>query len=344
VTSLGQDSALPGAPAHASADWPRPARLSVGVISAGRVGTAVGAALERAGHIVGTCTAVSDASVERARTRLPESRIAPAHEVAAASELVVLAVPDTELDSLAAGLAATVPDWQGRIVLHTSGANGVAVLAPLARRGALCLAVHPAMTFTGDAADADRLGSACFGVTASDDVGMAIAQSLVLEIGGEPVVIPEQSRILYHAALAHGSNHLVTLVRDASAALTAALGPAAQKADGTITDEPGAPERILAPLLTAALDNALRFGDRALTGPVARGDSAAVAAHLRAMAETDPEAAESYRSLALRTAQRVHAAPGLLETLAARPDPAAPQAGAGGAQTDSISDRQEQNR
>ncbi len=301
----------------------------------------MGAALERAGHVVGACSAASEASLERARIRLPESRIAPVHEVAAVSELIVLAVPDTELASVAVGLAATTPDWHGRIVLHTSGANGVAVLAPLAARGAICLAVHPAMTFTGDAADAERLGSACFGVTASDDVGMAIAQSLVLEIGGEPVVIPEQSRTLYHAALAHGSNHLVTLVRDAAAALTAALGPSARDADGTITDEPGASERILAPLLTAALDNALRYGDSALTGPVARGDAAAVTAHLGAMAETDPAVAESYRSLALRTAQRVHAAPALFDALAERSDPAAEAAAA---QTDSTSDRQEQNR
>ncbi|QDQ98976.1 Rossmann-like and DUF2520 domain-containing protein [Tomitella fengzijianii] len=311
---------MPGDGPRTAAEWPRPARLSVGVIAAGRVGTALGAALERAGHVVGACAAVSDASRERARTRLPESRILPADEVAASSELVVLAVPDTELGSLAAGLAQAVTDWSGRIVLHTSGANGVAILGPLAARGAICLAVHPAMTFTGDPADVDRLGSACFGITAPDEIAMAIAQSLVLEIGGEPVVVPEQSRTLYHAALAHGSNHLVTLVRDAAAALAAALRPrdagAADPAGyGTITSEPGAPERILAPLLTAALDNALRHGDRALTGPVARGDTDAVAAHLRELDTVDAEIARSYRALALRTAQRSGTAPALIDML-----------------------------
>src|SRR5699024_4778515 len=116
------------------------------------------------------------------------------------------------------------------------------------------------------------------------------------------------------------------------------------EADGTITDEPGAPERILAPLLTAALDNALRYGDRALTGPVARGDAAAVSAHLRAMEDADPAAAESYRALALRTAQRVHAAPDLFDALTGRPDPAVASPGTAGARNDSSTDRQEQNR
>lgn len=298
---------------------PRPARLSVGIVSAGRVGTAVGAALEGAGHVVSGCVAGSEASRERARARLPESRVLPVGEVVPPAELLILAVPDSELVDVVRQLADDADrrgcGFAGRIVVHTSGANGIGVLGPLAERGAICLAVHPAMTFTGDAADADRLASACFGITAADDVGAAIAQSLVLEIGGEPVMIPESARTLYHAALAHGSNHLVTLVRDAAAALTAALRGGQR--DGTITAEDGAAERILAPLLTAALDNALRMGDRALTGPVARGDSEAVAAHLRVLTDADPGVAESYRDLALRTARRSGASADLIETIAA---------------------------
>ncbi len=331
MAPLGHDPAPRGAPGP-DGPWPRPARLSVGVVSAGRVGTALGAALERAGHVVAACSAVSDASLARARARLPESRILPVPDVAAGAELLILAVPDTELAGLADGLAAAVDRWQGRIVVHTSGANGTAVLAPLAARGAACLAIHPAMTFTGDPADTDRLGSACFGVTADDEVGLAIAQSLVLEIGGEPVVIPEDARTLYHAALAHGSNHLVTLVRDAADALRAALAPAAgEPADGTITGEPGAAERILAPLLGAALDNALRHGDRALTGPVARGDADAVAAHRRVLAAADPALAEAYRTMALRTAVRSGAPAPLVAALSVPDGPAADRPAAGDA-------------
>jgi predicted short-subunit dehydrogenase-like oxidoreductase (DUF2520 family) len=69
-------------------------------------------------------------------------------------------------------------------------------------------------------------------------------------------------------------------------------------------------------LLSAALDNALRHGDRALTGPVARGDVGTLRVHLRVLADADPDALPSYRALALRTAERAEAA-GLLSPSAA---------------------------
>lgn len=313
MSALGQTPGLGNTPGiDDDADWPRPARLTVGVISAGRVGSALGAALERAGHVVAAVSAVSDESVSRARSRLADTPILPVLDVAARAELLVLAVPDTELPGLVRGLAASDLSFDSRIVLHTSGAQGIGVLAPLAERGAICLAVHPAMTFTGHEADADRLATACFGITAADEIGFAIAQSLVLEIGGEPVHVPEARRTLYHAALAHGSNHLVTLVNDAATALAHALDGQGLLDQDTAD---GAPQRILAPLLTAALENALRYGDAALTGPVARGDSEAVANHLLALDNDDPRIAAGYRALSLRTAQRIGASTEMIDQL-----------------------------
>lgn len=295
---------------------PAPARLTVGIVSAGRVGSALGAALERAGHVVFGVSAISDASKQRARAALPDSRILPAEEVAARSELLVLAVPDSELAGLVAGLAAARVVRPGTIVAHTSGANGIAVLAPLTELGARPLAIHPAMTFTGHDEDTTRLGNACFGITAADEVGYAIAQSLVIEMGGEPVRVLEEHRTLYHAALAHGSNHLVTLIVDAVAALRAALDGPGLLGQQLIDDQPnGLAERMLAPLASAALDNALRRGQSALTGPVARGDTAAVAAHLDALTAVDPRLAAGYRALSLRTAERARTDPALIDLL-----------------------------
>jgi predicted short-subunit dehydrogenase-like oxidoreductase (DUF2520 family) len=115
--------------------------------------------------------------------------------------------------------------------------------------------------------------------------------------------VPEEIRPLYHAALAHGANHLVTLVRDCADLLEkAGVRPA---------------ERLIAPLLSAALDNALRHGDRALTGPVARGDAGTVRTHLRELSDVEPELAETYRVLATRTARRAATA-GLLPEHAAK--------------------------
>ncbi|MBO0854539.1 MAG: DUF2520 domain-containing protein [Nocardia sp.] len=285
---------------------PAPARLTVGIVSAGRVGSAIGVSMERAGHVVFGVAAISDASRHRARTRLPESRILPVEEVAAHAELLVLAVPDSELPNLVTGLAVSGAVRPGTIVAHTSGANGVGVLAPLTERGVRPLAIHPAMTFTGHDEDTARLANACFGITAADEVGYAIAQSLVIEMGGEPVRVSEEHRTLYHAALAHGSNHLVTLIVDAVSALRAGLSGPGLLGQQVVDDQPnGVAERMLAPLVSAALDNALRRGLPALTGPVARGDASAVRAHLAALTDTDPELAATYRAMSLRTAELV---------------------------------------
>ncbi|SFA54984.1 Predicted oxidoreductase, contains short-chain dehydrogenase (SDR) and DUF2520 domains [Rhodococcoides kroppenstedtii] len=287
---------------------PAPARLSVGIVSAGRVGTALGEALDRVGHVVFGCSAVSDASLARARTRLPDAAVLPAAEVAARSELLVLAVPDAELPALVQGLARTGAVSPGTLVLHTSGANGVGVLAPLAGNGVVTMAVHPAMTFSGKPEDTERLASACFGITAADEIGFAIAQSLVLEIGGEPVGVREDARTLYHAALAHGSNHLVTVVNDALDALRTALADTELTGQQPVESRPGGvAERVLAPLLSAALDNVLRSGPAALTGPVARGDADMVDAHLQALTAFDDDLAAGYRALSLRSAQRTGA-------------------------------------
>jgi predicted short-subunit dehydrogenase-like oxidoreductase (DUF2520 family) len=294
----------------------RPARLTVGIISAGRVGTALGVALERADHVVVACSAISHASRELAERRLPDTAVLPVHEVAARAELLLLAVPDAELASVVSGLAVTGAVRPGTIVAHTSGANGIGVLAPLADQGCIPLAIHPAMTFTGGDEDIARLADTCFGITAADDVGYAVAQSLVLEIGGEPFRVTEDARTLYHAALAHASNHVVTVALDAVQALRAALWGLGAPPDfggefleqALVGDEPGGiAERVIGPLARASLENALQRGQAALTGPVARGDAAAVADHLRALAEVDPELAQAYRANSLRTAQRAHA-------------------------------------
>lgn len=312
-------SASPTSDSAASGFDPAPARLTVGIVSAGRVGSALGAALERAGHVVFGVAAISDASKHRARTRLPDSEILPVEQIAARAELLLLAVPDAELAGLVRGLATAGVVRPGTLVAHTSGANGVAVLEPLTTLGARPLAIHPAMTFTGHDEDLSRLANACFGVTAADDIGYAVAQSLVIEMGGEPVRVAEENRTLYHAALAHGSNHLVTLVLDAVQALRESLAGPGLLGQQTVDDQPGGlAERLLAPLASAALDNALRRGQSALTGPVARGDTDAVAAHLDALDSADPGVAEAYRALSLRTAHRAAADPALIDMLEGR--------------------------
>jgi predicted short-subunit dehydrogenase-like oxidoreductase (DUF2520 family) len=267
----------------------RPARLRVAVVGAGRVGSILGAALLRAGHDVVAATAVSERSRRRAEQMLPGVEIVPADEAAAIADLVLLAVPDDALRPLVTGLAQLDVWRSGQIAAHTSGAHGIGVLDPASARGVLPLALHPVMTFAGRPEDLDRLDGAAFGVTTLDEL-RPVAESLVLEMGGEPIWVPESARALYHAALSLASNHLVTLVNDSLSLL-----------DGAGVAEPA---RLTAPLLSASLDNALRLRDAALTGPVARGDAATVASHIRTLADVAPDVLPAYLAMARRTAER----------------------------------------
>jgi predicted short-subunit dehydrogenase-like oxidoreductase (DUF2520 family) len=269
----------------------RPARLAVGVIGAGRVGAVLAAALHRAGHHLAGVSAVSAVSRRRAADLVPDAPVLPADEVAAAATLLVLAVPDDVLADLVGGLAGAAAVRPGTLVAHTSGAHGVAVLDPLTRSGALPMALHPVMTFTGTDVDLQRLAGACFGVTAPHELRLA-AEELVIEMGAEPVWVEESARPLYHAALAVGANHLVTLITQAADMLRRA---------GVEQ-----PSRMLGPLVGAALDNALRHGDNALTGPVARGDAGTVRAHLATL--DTPEAVAAYVAMSRLTAVRALAA------------------------------------
>lgn len=267
----------------------KPARLDVGVVGAGRVGAVLGAALQRAGHQVVAVSGVSDASRARAADLLPGIPVLGVEEVVSRAELLVLAVPDDALVDLVAGLSATGAWQAGQLVAHTSGRHALAVFEPAIPHHILGLALHPAMTFTGTSVDLGRLADCCFGVTAPEPL-RPVAEALVLEIGGEPMWIEERDRPLYHAALAHGSNHLVTLIAQALQALGAA---------GVES-----PQRMLAPLVSAALDNSLRAGDAALTGPVARGDVGTVAEHLRQLESLTPDVRPTYVALARATAER----------------------------------------
>ncbi len=271
----------------------RPARLAVGVVGAGRVGAVLGAALRLAGHHIVAVSAVSAVSLDRVEVLLPGVDVLAAHEVVERSDLALLTVPDDALADLVEGLAVTGSVRAGQLLAHSSGRHGVAVLAPAARAGALPLALHPVMTFTGTSVDLARLAGCCFGVTAPEPL-RPIAEALVVEMGGEPQWVEEQWRPLYHAALANASNHLVTLVAE-SLDLLARCG----------VDDPA---RLLGPLVSASLDNVLRSGDAALTGPVARGDAETVALHVRELRAVSPEALAAYVAMARLTADRALAA------------------------------------
>lgn len=222
----------------------RDGRLGVGVIGAGRVGPVVAAALAGAGHALTGITAGSDA--DRVEAILPGVPTLTADEVARRSELVVLAVPRDELAGLVSGLA-DLGAWQiGQLLVHTDAAHGIGVLAPAAAKGAIPLAIHPAIAFTGTSTDLRALQDAYAAVTAPAAV-LPIAQALAVEMGCEPVVVADADRAAYGEAIATATEFSASIVRQASALLA-----------GAGVEEPG---RYLSALVHTTVDRALTAGD-----------------------------------------------------------------------------------
>ena len=215
-------------------------RLGVGIIGAGRVGPVVGAALAGAGHALVGITAGSD--TERIEAILPGVPVLPADEIVRRSELVVIAVPRAELAGLVSGLA-ELGAWQiGQLVLHTDPGLGIEVLSPAASRGAIPLAVHPAVAFTGTSIDLRQLQDAYAAVTAPAAV-LPIAQALAVELGCEPVVVAEADRAAYGEAISTATEFSTALIQQAARQLQAAG-----------VDEPG---RYLSALVHSTIDRAL---------------------------------------------------------------------------------------
>lgn len=225
-------------------------RLGVGVVGAGRVGPVLGAALAAAGHAVVGVSAVSERSRDRAEAILPGVPLLAVPDVVERSELVLLAVPDDQLADLVEGLAATGAWQPGQLVVHTSAEHGLAVLDPARRAGAIPLAIHPALTFTGTTLDLVRLRDAWCAVTAPTPV-QPIGQALVVEMGAEPVLVADADRPRYAEAVATATRFSAAIVEQSVGLL-----------DGIGVPDPG---RVLAPLVRSAVDAAL--GAASGTGP-----------------------------------------------------------------------------
>lgn len=218
-------------------------RLDVGLIGAGRVGPVLAAGLAGAGHrVVGVAT-TSDDGRDRVQALLGDVPVLPIPDVLALADLVLVAIPPGELAGLVAGLAEAGLWRPGTILVHTAAEHGVGVLAPAAARGVIPVALHPAIVFSGTSLDLARLREATCAVTAPAPV-LPIAQALVVELGAEPVVIAEADRTAYAESVVTATSFSAEIVRQ-SLDLLAGIG----------VDEP---RHVIAPLIRASVDEALR--------------------------------------------------------------------------------------
>jgi len=261
-------------------------RPVVGIVGAGAVGLALGVALHRAGWPVRAVASRDPARRERFREHVPSVRaFAEAEALVDDVELIILAVPDDVVPSLAASLRL----YAGQALVHTSGLLGAEVLQPAMAAGTQAGAFHPLVAF----ADLDRALAALHGATIAiegdEDLAAHLAD-MAEAIGGVPVRLAAGSKAAYHAAAVLAAGGVVALL-DTIREVAAVVG----------LDEAGA-LAIYLPLLEQTVANALGLGiAAALTGPATRGDAGTVSAHLAALADGAPGAIPVYRALLERS-------------------------------------------
>lgn len=277
--------------------------LRVAVVGLGRLGGSLAIAVLQAGAQL---VAVADAGLEasqRAAERFglsPGDR--PASVLAASPHVVFLSVPDAAVAQAAAEMAvglASLPTHRSLpAVIHCSGVTPVCVLAPCAAAGSLTLSFHPLQTFADAETGAGRLRGAAVAVTPGPDGGFELGRMLAEALGARPFLLPEEGRVLYHAAACVAANYLVALEHVAERMFVEAGLPPEQALDYFL------------PLVRGAVDNLSAQGTvAALTGPLSRGDVCTIVAHLEALGQMAPELDPVYRTLGLATLDIVRRRP-----------------------------------
>jgi predicted short-subunit dehydrogenase-like oxidoreductase (DUF2520 family) len=259
---------------------------TVGVIGAGAAGTALGVAISRAGWPVTAVASRDEGRRDRFHRLVPSARpFADPAAVIDEAELVLLCVPDDAIPEVVHSIRL----YSGQAMAHTSGLLGAEVLDASRAAGSQIGAFHPLVSFTSDI---DRSVAAIAGATIAlegDDRLVGLLADLAEAIGGVPVRLPRGSKPAYHAAAVLASGGLAALL-DAIVALAAAAG----------MDERGA-LAVYGRLMDQTLANARAIGvNAALTGPIVRGDTGTVRAHVAAVAALAPGVLDMYLAAARR--------------------------------------------
>jgi predicted short-subunit dehydrogenase-like oxidoreductase (DUF2520 family) len=265
---------------------------SLAIIGAGRVGCALGRRLRERGWSVGAVVTRGEPSARKSVRFIGAGRAHAAISTdVLTSRVILIAVPDDEISSVAAALAFLGgQDLRRKVVLHTSGVHGSEVLDALKSLGAAAGSMHPLQSFSG--VSVPPLEGRLFAIE-GDARAVRVARQMARSLGGSPVRLAGAKKPLYHTAAALAAGHLLA-VEEAAVQLLVSLGMKRREA-----------LRALLPLTRQILENYESLGPRAAwTGPLARGDFKVLRAHLEALRDSPPEFARVYESLS-RLAARV---------------------------------------
>ena len=270
------------------------------IVGAGRVGRSLGRRLRELGWRIGVVTTRSIPTA-RAAVRIigagnPTDQLT---RQVLASDVVLLATPDGVIADVAADLARLGGnEWQGKIVLHTSGALDSSALRALADAGAAAGSIHPMQTFSSQSVP--DLAGIVFGID-GHPAALKVARKMIRQMGGAAVRLSGANKAAYHAAGIFACANVLALVETATRLLMSQGFKRRQAA------------RALLALTRQMLDNLERIGPRAAwTGPMTRGDFTTVQRHVGALSDFPPEYLDAYKVLSRLTALVLSEDPGAL--------------------------------
>jgi predicted short-subunit dehydrogenase-like oxidoreductase (DUF2520 family) len=258
---------------------------TLAIIGAGRVGRALGRRLREQGWKIGAVVTRSEATARRAVRFIGAGKpCAVMTRQILASQVILIATPDDKIAVVAQELARIGgEELRGKVVLHTSGAMDSSVLGALQAHGAAVGSMHPLQSFSGFSVPS--LEGKVFTIE-GETPAVRVARRIARALGGSPVRIAGNKKLLYHTAAAMAAGHVLA-VEEAAAQLLLLLGMKRNEA-----------VRALLPLTRQVLENFERLGPRAAwTGPLSRGDFKVVRAHLDALRESPKEFAHTYDAL-----------------------------------------------
>lgn len=258
----------------------------VTLIGAGKVGTVLGAALHAEGYrIVTVISRHAEKAVRTARTLECPKASTNIADISAKSELILMAVPDSVLPSVAESLSKRRKlAFDSILAVHTSGVVSSAVLDPLRLKGASSGSIHPIMTFPEQRPlhhSVAQLKHIFFGIEGEPSTLPALAE-LVGNLGSRSIVIPAEMKPLYHTLCVFASGYLMVFLN------------AISELSGTLRLGDRWTE-VFGPLMTASMENSIKLSaPEALTGPILREDLPTLQLHLSALRQSAPHLISLY--------------------------------------------------
>jgi predicted short-subunit dehydrogenase-like oxidoreductase (DUF2520 family) len=263
---------------------------SFAIVGCGKVGTALGIFLARAGYPPAGFASRSLLSAEHLANIVFSNHFSeiPWH-ITRHADVVFVTTPDSDIEDTCSAISRNAGFADHAVVLHCSGALASSVLSSAKACNAWTGSMHPLQSF----ASADYRTNPFKGIIVSiegEDPAVKVAKKIAADLGGTAVTLLTEAKTLYHASAVAASNYLVTLI-DLAVQLIEEAGINRQDAFN-----------LLKPLIDGTLLNIEKIGVRkALTGPIARGDVKTVKKHMEEIGFKRPDLLALYKLLGFYT-------------------------------------------